>query len=128
MKLLPEIPRGHKELGSFIIRVGMGAIFMMHGYGKLMGGMESWTWLGSQMQHFGITFFPAVWGFAAAATEFFGGVLLIAGRWTRIAASLIACVMVIALVFHLQKGDGFKQYSHALSILIVMIGLAVRGD
>lgn len=126
--MITRFPRTIQELGLFIIRVGMGIIFIMHGFPKLAAGVEKWTMLGSAMQNFGITFAPALWGFAAACAEFFGGIALMLGVGTRIAALMIGSVMLVAVVFHLGKGDGFSGYAHALSLLIVMVGLAVAHD
>lgn len=117
----------YKELGLMILRVAIGLMFMIHGGPKLMGGSKTWLWLGSQMQVFGITFLPVFWGFAAAFTEFVGGLALAVGFCSRIAAFLLACVMFVAVCYHLNKGDAFMEYSHALSMLVVFIALFVTG-
>jgi putative oxidoreductase len=36
----------YKNLGLLIIRVGLGVMFIYHGYPKLMGGVKEWTELG----------------------------------------------------------------------------------
>lgn len=114
------------ELGLFCIRVGIGLIFVVHGWGKI-SNMEQWHWLGSQMSHLGITFLPVFWGFLAAATEFLGGLCLVFGFGTRIASAGLAFVMIVALLYHLNNTDPFKTYSHALSLLLVFIGLFFAG-
>ncbi len=114
------------ELGLFLIRVGIGLVFVIHGWGKITN-MEQWHWLGSQMSHVGITFLPALWGFLAAATEFFGGLCLVFGFATRFAAALLAFVMFVAVLYHLKNGDAFKTYSHALSLFLVFAGLLLSG-
>ncbi len=115
------------NIGHFILRVGIGLIFIFHGYPKISGGTEKWLWLGSQMKYFGITFAPVFWGFMAACAEFFGGICLTVGFYTRIAAFFIAGVMVVALIMHLNKGDDFTTFSHPLSNLIIMISLMLMG-
>ncbi len=50
-----------KGFGLFLLRVGIGLIFIRHGYPKLMGGQEEWLWLGSKMSHLGITAAPVLW-------------------------------------------------------------------
>jgi len=116
-----------QDIGLLIIRVGIGVLFLFHGYPKIAGGSQTWLWLGSQMKHLGITFGATFWGFAAACSEFFGGMALIVGLATRIAALLMGFVMFVALVFHVTKGDSFGHYAHPLSLLIVFIGLAIAG-
>lgn len=115
------------ELGLLFIRMGIGLIFVVHGFLKLTGGPEKWIWLGQQLAPFGITFLPVVWGFIAANTEFLGGLCLIFGLATRLATLFIACVMIVALVYHLKNGDSWTVYSYALAMLIVMIGLLLSG-
>ncbi len=115
------------ELGLLLIRVGIGAVFAVHGFNKLVGGTEEWFWMGSQLSHVGITFLPTVWGFLAANAEFVGGLCLIFGCATRFAAFSIAVVMVVALIYHFKKADPWTSYSHALSILIVMLGFVLSG-
>lgn len=114
-------------IGHFILRVGIGILFICHGYPKITGGTEKWLWLGSQMQYFGITFAPVFWGFMAACAEFFGGIALTLGLYTRIAAIFPACVMIVAIVMHLNKGDDFTIYSHPISNLIIFVSLMCMG-
>ena len=115
------------NLGLLIIRLGLGIIFMIHGYPKLIGGINSWQWLGSQMGLLGIHFFPVMWGFIAAAVEFFGGALLILGFGTRLISLLLSFMMLVAFLYHVNKGDAFTVYSHPLSLLVVFIGLVFAG-
>lgn len=114
-------------LGLTIIRIGIGTLFMGHGFLKLQGGMQQWQWLGSQMGNFGIHFAPAFWGFCAMCAELLGGVALTVGFCTRVAAVLICCVMIVAIVYHVSNGDGYTKISFPLSELIIMIGLIIAG-
>ncbi len=116
-----------KDLGLLLLRVGIGLIFINHGYSKLMGGHEKWLWLGSKMSHLGITPAPVFWGFMAAASEFIGGIMLVLGLGTRIAAFFMACVMAVAVVMHISQGDGFSGAAHALSLLVVFLSLLISG-
>lgn len=115
------------ELGLLFIRMGIGLIFVIHGFMKLAGGPQKWIWLGSQLVPFGIAFLPVIWGFIAANAEFIGGLCLIFGLGTRIATLFIACTMIVALMYHLNNGDSWTIYSYALSMLVVMIGLFLSG-
>jgi putative oxidoreductase len=114
-------------LGHFILRVGIGLLFIFHGYPNIAGGTKTWLWLGSQMSYFGITFAPVFWGCMAACAQFFGGICLVAGFYTRVAAFFIACTMCVAIIMHLNKGDSFTVYSHPLSNLIIMVSLMFMG-
>ncbi len=117
-----------KDIGLLVIRLGLGMIFIRHGYPKLLKGTEEWHWLGSQMANLGITFAPVMWGFAAACTEFFGGILLTLGLGTRLASCFLAFVMLVATVMHIKKGDPWGYISHPLSLLVVFVGLIIAGS
>ena len=127
MKKLLMHRAGLVNFGLMVIRVGIGVLFVISGYSKILGGTQKWLWLGSQMHNLGITFGYLFWGFAAACSEFFGGLLLAFGLLTRIAAFFIGFTMFVALTFHLNKGDTFTTYSHPLSLLFVCIGLLIAG-
>jgi putative oxidoreductase len=127
LKQLLFSDQGSAQLGIMVLRVGMGILFTIHGWTKLLGGTATWQWLGSQLQLLGITFMPVVWGFIATIAEFGGGLCLILGFASRSAALLISCVMAVAILYHLHKGDSFDTYSHPLAILVVMLALVIAG-
>jgi putative oxidoreductase len=115
------------DLGILIIRIGIGISFMIHGYPKLIGGIETWKELGGVMQMIGIDFVPQFWGFMAAFSEFFGGLFLLLGLFFMPACVLLSITMIMAIVMHAVNGDGYNDFSHALEALILFVGLAVAG-
>ena len=115
------------NFGIAIVRVGLGIIMMIHGIPKIMGGVPKWQWLGNTMNNFGIYFWPIAWGLLAASVETFGGFSFAIGLGTRFIALLLSLQMLVALVYHLSKGDDFTTYSHALSLMIVFIGFVAIG-
>ncbi|MBT4856233.1 DoxX family protein [bacterium] len=117
-----------KSFGLFLIRIGLGAIFIYHGWPKVIGGVDQWHWLGLQMSHVGITFMPAFWGLLAALIEFLGGICLVLGLGTRFWAFLLACVMFVAFAMHYKTGDAWVAQSHPLSLCVVFIGLMIAGS
>ena len=117
----------NRDLGLLILRIGIGIMFMAHGWPKISGGVEKWTALGGSMSSFGIDFAPAFWGFMAAFAEFFGGLLLVLGLWWRPILVLLVITMLVAATRHFVAGDGFKGYSHALEAGIVFFALIFIG-
>lgn len=117
----------YSDIGLLVVRVGLGAMMIFHGWGKLAGGEEVWAQVGGAMGNFGITFYPVFWGLAAALTEVIGGALLALGFLTRIACILLAFVMLVATVMHLSAGDGLKGAAHAIEVGIVFLGLILVG-
>ena len=115
------------DLGLLLLRIGLGVVFVVHGFPKLAGGPAAWAGLGGVMGAVGLNFAPAFWGFLAAIAEFGGGLLLAAGLWFRVACFGLLITMIMATVMHLTKGDGFSGYSHALESAFVFLGLLFAG-
>ncbi len=104
------LPKSSRSKGLLVIRVGVGLMFITHGYPKLVGGEETWRELGEAMELFGIGVIPEFFGFMAAISELAGGILLTIGLFTRIAASFMLITMVVATLTHVF-GDGNFNYS-----------------
>lgn len=117
-----------RDLGLLLLRVGLGGMFMFHGWPKLAGGAALWKKLGgSAMGKLGVTFAPTLFGFAAAATEFFGGLLIAIGFLFRPALTLLVVTMAVAASSHLLSGDSFGKASHAIEAGIVFLALILIG-
>ncbi|MFW5900936.1 MAG: DoxX family protein [bacterium] len=114
-------------MALLIIRVGIGIIYMLHGWPKITGGVETWSGLGGAMGVVGLSFAPAFWGFLAAFAEFFGGLLLIFGFLTRPAAAIMLITMLVAALMHSAQGDGLSTVLHPLKGLVVFIALLYSG-
>jgi putative oxidoreductase len=124
------------DFATAIVRLVLGIVFFAHGAQKMLG------WFGGYGLHGTMDFFtqamhiPAPFAFLAIAAEFFGGLGLIVGFLTRIAAfGIFANMLVaIAMVHHnfglfmnwtgTQKGEGFEY--HLLAIAIAGL-LMIRG-
>lgn len=117
----------YRNTGLLIIRLGLGVMFILHGYPKLLGGPERWEAIGGAMQNIGINFFPIAWGLLAGLTETFGGFLLIIGLAFRPACLLLLFTMIIATLMHFSKGDGINGAAHAIEVGIVFFGLMFIG-
>ena len=112
--------------GFTILRITVGIVFLIHGYQKLfhMGFHGVAGFFG----HAGIPL-PLISAVVVTLVEFIGGILLIAGIWTRIAAALLAVDMAVAiLVVHLRHGffnpTGFE---FPLTLLAATLCLALSG-
>jgi putative oxidoreductase len=117
----------YKNLGLLIIRVGLGITFINYGYPMLMGGINGWRDLGHSTRYIGIHFWPVFWGFLAAATETFGGFLLIIGLAFRPTCILLGIALAIATSTHLSKGEGFSGAVHAIEDALIFAGLLFVG-
>ncbi|RWY52479.1 DoxX family protein [Mucilaginibacter gilvus] len=117
----------YKDFGLLVIRIGLGAMFIYHGYPKLIGGKEMWIGLGSSTKYVGITFLPMIWGLLAAITETVGGVLIILGLGFRPACLLLLINLIVAAATHFGKGDGLDGAAHAIEDAVFFAGLFFIG-
>jgi putative oxidoreductase len=115
------------DTGLLILRIGIGLMFMVFGWGKITGGPEKWEQLGQAMGSLGITFAPTFWGFMAAFTEFFGGLALFLGVFVRPFAALLCFTMVVAATMLIRSGATLVKYSHAVDMAIVFLAVVFIG-
>jgi putative oxidoreductase len=113
--------------GLLFIRVGLGIMFIFHGFPKLLSGTAEWTTLGQTMKYFGITFLPTVWGLLAVATELLGGLLLMLGLAFRTICILMTFNLIVAALYHFGAGEGLSGASHAVEDAIMFTGLIFVG-
>ena len=126
MVLLGKLAR-FTDFGLLIMRAGLGAMMMTHGYPKLTGGPDKWQKLGGSMANLGIHDFPAFWGFMGGFAEGVGGALVVLGLFFRPACALIVFTMIVAAVSHFSKGDGLQGAGHALELAFAYLGMMFIG-
>ena len=117
----------YKDVALLLIRVGLGVMFILHGWPKITGGPEMWKGIGGAMANLGVTAVPVVWGFLAALSEFGGGICLVLGFAFRPAALLMLFTMIVAAIHHLKAGDGVMTASHAIEDGVAFLGLFLLG-
>ena len=116
----------YQNLAILILRLGIGFMFILHGWPKFIGGPEKWLKLGEYgMNSIGVYFIPLFWGSMAAFTEFFGGIHLILGLFTRFFSLLLFITMFIATMTHIS--DGIMDASHAIESSIIFLSLFFMG-
>src|ERR1700686_828579 len=119
-----------------ILRLVLGVVFFAHGAQKMLGWFGGYGFTGTMGFFTGAMHIPAPLAFLAIAAEFFGGLGLIVGFLTRIAAFGIAVNMLVAIAavhspfgFFMnwsgtQKGEGFEYH---LLVLAMTAFLMIRG-
>jgi len=119
-----------------IPRLVLGVVFFAHGAQKLLGWFGGYGFTGTMGFFTGMMNVPAPFAVLAIAAEFFGGLGLIFGLFTRIAAFGIFFNMLVAvaMVHHqfglfmnwtgTQKGEGFEFH---LLVLAITVFLMIRG-
>ena len=113
--------------------MALGAVIFPHGAQKLLG------WFGGAGLEPTLAFFsdalgiPAALGVLIVLAEFFGGLALIVGAFSRVAAGAIGTIMVGAVLmvhaqngffmnwFGAQQGEGFEYHLLALGLAAAVV-------
>ncbi len=112
------------SIGLFILRFSIGLMFSLHGAQKLFG-LFGGTGIPSFARHLAAMgmLHPTLQAYLAAGSEFFGGLLLLIGLYTRIAVFPPLAVMLVAfLKVHGPKGF-FLQNGGFEYVFIISAGL-----
>ena len=115
------------DAGLLLLRVGIGLMFMYHGWPMISGGPKFWANVGMALTSLGVPGPAVFWGALAASSEFVGGLLLVLGIAVRPAAFFMTITMAVATSMHLRKGEGLQMASHAVEAGIVFVSLLVMG-
>jgi putative oxidoreductase len=112
-------------LGALVMRLVVGVIMVAHGYTKIIPSGALYTFA-----HTVTRLHLPVWlGYVSAFTEFFGGMLLVVGLLTRIAAFMTAIDMAVAILkVHIHGGImGPNSFALPLSIFAISLMLVFTG-
>jgi putative oxidoreductase len=123
------------DVALTMLRLVLGVVFFAHGAQKMLGWFGGYGFHGTMgfFEHMGL---PAPVAFLVICTEFFGGLGLIVGLLTRIAALGIGIEMIVAIfMVHLsngffmnwmgtQKGEGYEYH---LLVIAMAAALLLRG-
>ena len=119
-----------------LLRLVLGVVFFMHGSQKMLGWFGGYGFSGTMGFFTKMMHIPAPLAVLAILAEFLGGIGLLVGVLSRVAAFGITTNMVVAiLLVHApngffmnwtgqQKGEGFEY--HLLTIAVAIV-LMVRG-
>lgn len=112
----------YHDVAILLLRIGVGVIFVLAGWGKLTGieGVQGF---------FGDIGIPAaaLMAWVVALTEFIGGLMVLIGLYLRIPALLLAVVMVVA-IFTVKLEQGFNAMRIDLSLLLMSLALSILGS
>ena len=134
--MLRKLTATDNNAATTVLRLVLGVIFFAHGAQKMLGWFGGYGFKGTMGFFTGVMHIPALFAFLAIAAEFFGGLGLIFGFLTRIAAFGIFSNMVVAIAMvhrqfgffmnwtGAQKGEGYEFH---LLILAVTTFLMIRG-
>ncbi|MDB4928702.1 MAG: putative rane protein [Myxococcaceae bacterium] len=120
----PPEPGARASVGLLLLRLYAGAALMGHGWAKIQNPMH---WMDRAPDAP-----PGVLQALAAVAEFFGGLGLIVGLLTPLAAFGVACTMIVAVHKHVSHGDPFvahggPSFEPALGYLATAVLLMLGG-
>jgi putative oxidoreductase len=112
--------------GLTVLRVVVGIVFIMHGYQKLF----VWGFDGVEQGFAGMGIpLPGISAIVVSLVEFFCGLALLLGLFTRLAAIPPAIVMIVAITMvHLKNGFYNPQgVEFPLTLLAALVCLMLAG-
>ena len=127
LRSFAQMLSGYRDMALLLFRLGLGGMFMWHGWPKIIGGPEKWSGLGGAMGTFGIEFAPGFWGFMASFAEFGGGLLFAIGLFYRPACFLLFSNMMVAFTSQMIDGKGLQKASQSLEDGLSFFGAAFIG-
>ncbi|TVQ10282.1 MAG: DoxX family protein [Balneolaceae bacterium] len=105
------------DLAILLLRIGVGVIFIVAGWGKLTGIEGTQEFFGG----LGIPA-PAIMAWVVAIVEFVGGLMVLTGSYIRVPAVLLAIVMIVAiLTTKLDRGFSAAR----LDMMLLLTSLAL---
>jgi len=131
-----KLLRTDNDIATATVRLALGVVFFAHGAQKLLGWFGGYGFTGTMGFFTGVLHIPAIFAFLAIAAEFFGGLGLIFGFLTRMAAIGVLSNMIVAIALvhsqfgffmnwtGTQKGEGYEYHLVILSVTVLLI---IRG-
>ncbi len=106
-----------------VLRLVLGAIMIAHGYKKVFGGFHN------HQQFVGSLGIPAWMAYLSTATEFFGGIGIVLGVFTRFFALAFVIEMAVAIAkVHWKNGlAGQGGYEFPLALVAISFALICYG-
>lgn len=104
----------YSDLALLLLRIGIGYIFIVHGWGKLTG-IEGTAGF---FDGLGIPI-PVAMAWVVAIVEFFGGILVLLGAYAKIPNMLLAIIMLVAILA--QEGNFELEFILLLTTLSLFI-------
>ena len=132
--MFEKLIRTNSDLALGIARLVLGIVFFAHGSQKVLGWFGGFGFTGTMGFFTAKMGIPAPFAFLAIMAEFLGGLGLIVGFLSRIAAFGIFCNMLVAVLmvhrhfgffanwYGNKPGEGFEYHLLAMALaLLIMI-------
>lgn len=108
------------DVGLLLIRVGLAAVFIVHGWMKLSN-------MDATVGFFATLGLSAAIAWAVALIEFVGGLMMLVGAYTCVAGGLLAIVMIGAIATVKGQMGFVGGYEFDLMLLLSAVGVMMTG-
>ncbi|MFQ5895803.1 MAG: DoxX family protein [Nitrospinota bacterium] len=121
VQALDRLAERYKEFAPTLLRVGLAAVFIYHGWIKLLdlsGSVKSFAQLGIP--------FPTLSLAAVVLLELLGGIGLLLGYWVRYLTPLFVLHMLVAIVtVHWPKGFNVFRGGWEFNLVLILASLSL---
>ena len=132
--LLPSLVATGDSFAPLFLRLSLGIMILPHGLQKTLGWFGGYGFQGTMGYLTNTIGAPWIFALLAILAESVGGVMLLAGVGTRVAALGVGSVMVVAALQHRsngffmnwfgnQKGEGVEFHLLALGLVLALLVL-----
>lgn len=130
--LLSRVAATGDSVAPAVLRLTLGLMILPHGLQKTLGWFGGYGFNGTMGFLTGTVGAPWIFAFLAILAESVGGLMLLAGLGTRVAALGVGATMLVAGWQHRangffmnwggnQKGEGFEFHLLALGIVVALL-------
>ncbi|EOZ5529760.1 DoxX family protein [Vibrio metschnikovii] len=130
--LITKLVESKSGYSTLALRIPIGIVFMAHGAQKLFGWFGGYGLEGTGQWMASIGLGPGMlMAFLAGSGEFFGGLAILLGIFTRPAAAVLSVTMLVAIfAVHFEHGLFMSNggYEFALALLAASVSLMMSGS
>jgi putative oxidoreductase len=116
----------YSDFGLLLLRVSLGALFILYTAPVLMGGASAWAHFGAGVRNWGIHSHFQIWGFAGALLGCIGSALVVFGLFFR-PGILVLLVLAIVHAIGVKHGSGFRTALPSIEMCFVLAGILLVG-
>jgi uncharacterized membrane protein YphA (DoxX/SURF4 family) len=111
----------NQDLGLFLLRLGLAAVFFFHGLDKLNN-------IDGIIGFFSSLGIPAIFAYLVAIIETLGGLALFVGLWVEKVSLALAIVMLFAIYLVKFSKGFFGGYEFDLLLLLGALAISMMGS
>ncbi len=117
----------YRETGLFLMRLGLGVLFIILTGPVLLSGMKGWANFGSAIRNLGVSTNFAFWGFLGALMGCVGGALMVFGLFFRPGVLLALIITIVHLLGALDGVGTLRANLAAVELAVMLIGILFVG-